>query len=276
MRVYDLFAGMGGWELALNESWEYDAVGLDFWKPANLTRAAAGLHVMDVDFTKTTHSWYQPAVGIMGSPPCQAYSVASTGRTGILDARGMMVYEPLKWHRAMKDTIQWMALEQVHEAESHFSSMAAQLDTFGYSTWVGMLNAADFGVPQSRKRCILIASNQHEVSEPPPTSSHTTLAAALPHRTDLPAWAHKKPSTTVVGSFKPEVIAAPDWRKDPSQPRQNAPNSVVTSLAERLVLQGFPPDYPVQGKKSNQNQQVGNAVPPALAGAALRMAIEGR
>ena len=54
------------------------------------------------------------------------------------------------------------------------------------------------------------------------------------------------------------------WRiTDPAGER------VRLTLPEGLILQGFPPDYPVQGTKTAQWLQVGNAIPPPLAKAIL-------
>lgn len=82
-------------------------------------------------------------------------------------------------------------------------------------------------------------------------------------RDDLPDWCHHRPSTTIVGSFKPEIVAAPGYRTTVS--RQNAPGSVRVTVHEAGVLQSFPADYPWQGAKGKQFLQAGNAVPPGLA-----------
>lgn len=82
----------------------------------------------------------------------------------------------------------------------------------------------------------------------------------------LPDWCYNRPSTTIVGTFKPEVVAA-GYRTTVS--RQNAPNSVRVTVQEAGVLQSFPANYPWQGAKGKQFLQAGNAVPPLLAEAVL-------
>lgn len=86
----------------------------------------------------------------------------------------------------------------------------------------------------------------------------------------LPEWAFNRPSTTIVGTFKPEVVAAPGYRTTIS--RQNAPNSVRVTVQEAGLLQSFPVDHPWQGARGKQFLQCGNAVPPGLALHALAAA----
>lgn len=85
-------------------------------------------------------------------------------------------------------------------------------------------------------------------------------------------WCFERPATTVVGSFRPDVIAGPGYRGPGDGPRQNAPGSVKITLEDALVLQSFPADWPLQGTKTSKFRQVGNAVPPLLAAAVLRSA----
>lgn len=98
-------------------------------------------------------------------------------------------------------------------------------------------------------------------------------AARNPDR-PLPDWCHNRPSTTIVGSFKPEIVAAPGYRTTVS--RQNAPGSVRVTVQEAGLLQSFPADYPWQGARGKQFLQAGNAVPPGLALHALAAASQQR
>lgn len=87
------------------------------------------------------------------------------------------------------------------------------------------------------------------------------------------AWVDNRPSPTIVGSFAPDVVAAPGYRKAGDGPRQKAKGSVRVSVAEAGVLQSFPADFPWQGSKTAQYLQAGNAIPPLLAEAVLTEAM---
>ncbi len=87
-------------------------------------------------------------------------------------------------------------------------------------------------------------------------------------------WQWERPATTVCGDPR---IPAPGYRKG----TERAFDGVVTSdellspvgikltVEEALTLQGFPPDYPVQGSRTKKFEQIGNAVCPPLAAAVL-------
>lgn len=264
MQVIDLFAGIGGWDLACREL-GFSSLGFEWSKWACATREKAGLPTVAGDVTKQDPADYACDF-LVGSPPCQAFSVASSARKGLEDPRGLLVFEPDRWVRALRPRL--VALEQVRGAKKHFQSMGEGWSELGYTVETRTLTASHYGVPQRRKRVILLARLGGSPVWPG-EGQEPTAASALPWRDDLPAWAHERPASTVVGTFKPEVISPPGYRGPGGFSRHNAPGGFVTSIAERLILQGFPADWPVQGPKTAQNLQVGNAFPPPVARAIL-------
>lgn len=79
----------------------------------------------------------------------------------------LLVVEPLRWIVALEP--RWVALEQVPEVLPLWSEMAQILGTLGYSTATGILSAERYGVPQTRKRAILVADRKGRAELPSPT-----------------------------------------------------------------------------------------------------------
>jgi DNA (cytosine-5)-methyltransferase 1 len=78
-----------------------------------------------------------------------------------------LVVEPARFIAATRP--EWVALEQVPDVLPLWQVYADELRKLGYSVWCGKLNAADYGVPQTRERAILIASRVRKVFRPQPT-----------------------------------------------------------------------------------------------------------
>jgi DNA (cytosine-5)-methyltransferase 1 len=78
-----------------------------------------------------------------------------------------LVVEPARFIHACRP--EWVAMEQVREVLPLWQAYAEELRRLGYSAWCGILNSADYGVPQTRMRAILIASRVRQVYRPEPT-----------------------------------------------------------------------------------------------------------
>lgn len=131
--------------------------------------------------------------------------------------------------------------------------------------------------------------------------AHTMSSQGLAKGRDV--WVHERPAPTVVGGRRSkdgmligrqlpdgegenverpstnvncDPRISPPGRHDPEESGSQQKNAVRVTVAEAAVLQSFPPDYPWQGSRSKQFQQVGNAVPPLLARAVLAELVEPR
>lgn len=96
------------------------------------------------------------------------------------DIRTGLVLEPLAW--ALRHEPEWLAWEQVPTVLPVWEACAEVLRADGYSVAVGVLHAEEYGVPQTRKRAVLVASRTRAVSLPTPT--HTRYRKGKPRQDD--------------------------------------------------------------------------------------------
>ncbi|MFE2324645.1 DNA cytosine methyltransferase [Streptomyces sp. NPDC059385] len=201
--VVDGFAGPGGWSEGLRLLGLRD-IGLEWDWHACKTRAAAGHLTIQCDIAKYPTAPFKGRVRKqIWSPPCQAWSRAGKGlglidqplvhqavhdlahgrdtRTKLLtdckDERSLLAAEPMRWLYDLRP--EWVCMEEVPDVLPLWKQYAEYLRAWGYSAWAGILNAADYGVPQTRRRAILIASRERAVSAPEPTHAEQAEEATL-------------------------------------------------------------------------------------------------
>lgn len=166
--ILDLFSGPGGWdEGARLAGFTGPLVGIEWDHDACRTAVAAGHQRIRADVAQYPTEPFDGKVdGLIASPPCQSFSHAGK-RAGITDDRGQLVWQPLRWARALRP--RWVAFEQVPDVLPIWQITAAALREQGYTVWTGTLNSADYGVPQTRIRAVLIARLDGAAQPPAPT-----------------------------------------------------------------------------------------------------------
>lgn len=320
--ILDLFAGAGGWSVAC-QTLDLDVMGVD-WDPAAVATArAAGHHRVEMDARALRgHAWSVPI--LIASPPCQTFSRAGKGvgrtnlatvlaaapkvRRGVLpdealgalgqDPNNALVLEPLWWAQAVRPPV--IVLEQVPAVAPVWAAIASELSHLGYWTAHGNVSAECYGVPQTRRRAVLVASLSGPVALPPATHSAyraggqmdpgtapwVSMASALGwsdpqavadrvnNQSGGPRdawWPWHRPATTVAGRG---LVADPGANANRFNGATKSRNDGLrVTPGEAGVLQGFPADYPWSGGVRDQYRQVGNAIPPPLARAILTAAL---
>jgi DNA (cytosine-5)-methyltransferase 1 len=82
--------------------------------------------------------------------------------------------------------LEWVAFEQVPSVLPLWEVYADELRRLGWSVWTGKLNAANYGVPQTRERAVLIGSSVRKVAPPEPT--HAQVSQPDLFGPGLPKW----------------------------------------------------------------------------------------
>ena len=327
-RILELFAGPGGWSEGLRlAGYTGNATGIEWDTEACETARAAGHERTQADVSALNAHHFRDTDGIIASPPCTGFSPAGKGRGRedahlllaaldtvnteadivdvidrlhhqMVDDRSLYVLEPLRFMLALKPA--WTAWEQVPVVLPIWKKCADVLRRNGYTVDTAALHAEQYGVPQTRRRAILVA-HAPWIDTPArlPEPTHSRYHLRHPGKLDpglqkwvsiedvlgpRPGWQFAgagatarttagqiprnldEPAHTIAGK------GSAAWT--PIDPKPGMPSTVRVSVEEAGVLQTFRRDYPWRGTLTAQYRQVGDTVPPRLAQAVLRPILE--
>jgi DNA (cytosine-5)-methyltransferase 1 len=118
---------------------------------------------------------------LAGCPPCQGFSRLRTRnqQTSVKDPRNDLIHEFLRFIRVLRPKTIMLENVPALTDDRRFKDLCKKLSALGYDFVVHVLNAADYGVPQRRKRLILLGSRVHEPAVAEKVQLKVTVRDAL-------------------------------------------------------------------------------------------------
>lgn len=350
MNAIDLFAGCGGLSKGFMDAGYHIIVGVDNDQAALSTFAKnhPGAVAMNADLSKQeTFDEILKVAGdrsidvIIGGPPCQGFSLS--GPRNFDDERNKLylaVFEMVKQYNPKGFIIENVpGMATLYNGEIK-EEILRRFEALGYNVECKILCAADYGVPQIRKRLIFMGIRSdlgcpyfpEPVVDPEHYVTCREAIGDLPSRvvelgTEIDEYImepqsdyqrkmrgdmtvlHNHVATNHTQMVKDTIALVPqggNYKDLPSgvgesrkfneawtryhgdRPSRTIDtghrnhfhyeHNRVPTVRENARLQSFPDDFVFLGTRTQQNRQVGNAVPPLLGyhlGLALKKAIEG-
>lgn len=201
----DLFAGIGGFRIAMQEMGGKCIFSSEFDNEAQRTYFSNYGEMPFGDITKIDEKSIPNHDVLCAGFPCQPFSISGK-RLGFEDTRGTLFFDIARIAKEKKPSI--LFLENVKNLLSHnngetIKQMMGILDDIGYDTQIKMLNAARYGVPQRRERVYIIGLRKDLAHEkfiyPEPLdlpiyienildNDPVAVQEATIHRTDIEFW----------------------------------------------------------------------------------------
>ena len=177
LKILSLFAGAGGMDLGFKNA-GFDVIWANDFDPDSVKtyKRNFGDHIVlgDIEKIRTNNMPDNPDV-VIGGFPCQGFSIANLGRS-VDDSRNKLYKQMLRVIRAKKP--KYFVAENVEGILTLGKGAVIQkilkdFKSIGYKVDYKLLNAADYGVPQARKR-VFIIGNRLGLDNPYPTQTHQT------------------------------------------------------------------------------------------------------
>lgn len=158
LKFIDLFAGIGGFRIALEEMGAECVFSSEWDKQAKITYETNFKDTPHGDITEIDESDIPNHDILAAGFPCQPFSISGK-RLGFKDTRGTLFFDVariIKYHNP-----KLVILENVRNFASHdngntLAVVKKTLEDFGYNVFYKVLNASDYGLPQNRKRIFII------------------------------------------------------------------------------------------------------------------------
>lgn len=179
--IVDLFCGSGALTLGLMEAGFKSLQAFDVWPPAIATfRKNIGHHVEEFDLSEPPE--IPKCEVIAGGPPCQGFS--SAGRRNVDDGRNSLVGSfamTVAEHRPKAFVFENVEGFLTTGRGRYVRELLEPLLTAGYWIHLRKVNAANFGVPQHRKRVVAIGGLGFDPGFPAWTHQAFGAPGANPH-----------------------------------------------------------------------------------------------
>ena len=201
-RYIELFAGVGGFHIGLDRAGDdfYKCVLANQWEPGARDQFAANIYrqrfpndfLINDDICKVSGESLEADM-MVGGFCCQDYSVANnkSRALGIEGKKGVLWWEIIRLISEMKSKPKYLLFENVDrmiispakQRGRDFALILQSLINLGYDIEWRIINAAEYGMPQKRRRIFIFAFLKGEFKIPTPDSwlySDGILAKAFP------------------------------------------------------------------------------------------------
>lgn len=172
IRVVELFAGVGGFRVGLEKSSEkFNTVWANQWEPSKNTQHAYDCYVSHFGKTKNHVNADISVVKndvpqhdlLVGGFPCQDYSVAQSGAKGIEGKKGVLwweirdIIEKNKPNYVLLENVDRLIKSPTTQRGRDFGVILRCLNDMGYAVEWRVINAAEYGFAQRRRRIFIFA-----------------------------------------------------------------------------------------------------------------------